>query len=171
MTNKSLLLAGLAVGAAVAAYVAPASATPLTVGAGWTSDHVNFVNGPSVNSPWTFTLASAGVFRVTDQFTPGDVYTVSEAGNLLGKSTFNGPQAPLTPIGDPLGEAGWESGAFSHLALNLSAGTYSLIVQGDGAGGVPAGFFVRADAIPEPAALALFGVGLLGIGLMRRKPA
>jgi hypothetical protein len=57
------------------------------------------------------------------------------------------------------------------LALNLSAGTYSLIVQGDGAGGVPAGFFVRADAIPEPAALALFGVGLLGIGLMRRKRA
>jgi PEP-CTERM motif-containing protein len=63
---------------------------------------------------------------------------------------------------------------FSHLQLGFSAGTYSLSIMGDAAGGLPAGFAFRLDpgtltvsAVPEPSTWAMMILGFAGVGFMR----
>lgn len=149
-----------------------ATAGPITVNGGWSADTVNAPSVNSVNSPVTFTLATAGFFRLTDQFIVGDIYTVFDGVTLIGTSSFNGAQASVFPIGDPLGDAGWTDGRYSHLQIALAAGSYSLNIQGDCAGGCPAGLYIRADQVadvPAPAAVALLGLGLLGVAGLRRR--
>src|SRR4051794_652400 len=106
--KKTLLILGLTL-----ASVFSAKASVLTADTGWTYDQIDASATPSEESPWTFTLSGPGYFRITDQFNPGDVYSVYEGGLIL-TSAFNGAQAPLTPVGDGFGEAGWESSSYSH---------------------------------------------------------
>lgn len=119
-----------------------------------------------------FTLASAGVFSLTDCCVAGDVWTI--AGSFAGVSTL-GLAAIAVPLGigsfpatfDPV----WLDATFTHFQVALAAGFYSITVTGDGAGGFPASFGVRADlaAVPVPAAgLLLFGA-LAGLGALRRR--
>src|SRR4029078_7218350 len=91
---------------------------PPTLDAGWVPDAIDDACTPSEPSPYVFTLPSSAYFRITDQFVVGDTYFVYNGSvapeNLILTTVFNGPQAPLTPVGDPLGEEGWESGDYSH---------------------------------------------------------
>jgi hypothetical protein len=150
------------------ASAASSTATTLVIDAGWQDDQVGIANTNSSLSPWIFTLTSDAVFRVTDAFKAGDVYHVTDIGNAIDAfTTFttDGAQVP-----DYAGVA-WTDTTFSRLSLTLAAGTYSLGISGNCAGGCPAGFGVRLDsAVPEPASwgMLIVGFSLVGTALRRR---
>ena len=175
-------LAFFATAGALALAAGQANAmTMLSVDTGWVADTVQVANAPSDGSPVTFTVDAGQheVFSLTDAFNPGDVYTV-KSGGLTAISTFTLYSVPFTlGIGASPStyDAAWTDSSFSHLQLQFDAGSYSLTIQGDGAGGLPAGFAYRLDdgaftsAVPEPSTWAMAILGFAGIGFLafRRK--
>jgi hypothetical protein len=152
----------------------------LVAGTGWVEDTITTANAPSTGSPVTFTVAAgqSDIFSLTDAFMPGDVYTVT-VGGVTSISTFTSYPGTF-PLG--LGaspstyDAAWTDNSFSHLQLGFDAGTYSLSITGDGAGGIPAGFAYRLDpgsltvsAVPETSTWAMMILGFAGIGFMARR--
>jgi len=130
-----------------------------TIGA---SDRVLSANTDSVNGPYNFNLTSNAMFRITDQFVTGDIWKVFDSGGLILTSSFIGFAAGFGD--DATADAGWTSNAYSSGEVLLSAGAHNITVQGDGAGGVPARFYIRIDSVPEPTTLALLTLGMAGIG-------
>jgi hypothetical protein len=158
----------------LAAFSLPqAKALTLTTGAGWFADTLSNAGGNTVGSPLEFTLTGPSVFSLVDCCIVGDVWTVS--GDAAGVSTFTPPATPITlGLGNTFFDSFWLNTTFSRLQILLGAGTYSLNLTGDGAGGFPAGVGVRVDSVtpvPLPASLPLLMAGLAGLGLMRRRKA
>jgi PEP-CTERM motif len=182
--NVRATLAALAVAGTISCVTSQANALVLMAGTGWVQDEITTPNAPSIDSPVTFTVASGqnDIFSLTDAFVPGDVYSVT-VGGVTTISTFTSYPGTF-PLG--LGaspstyDAAWANNAYSHLQLGFGAGTYSLSIMGDGAGGLPADFAFRLDsgtlsvsAVPEPSTWAMMMLGFAGVGFMayRRKPA
>ncbi len=141
----------------------PAQPAPAPVlNAGWTYDQVN---GPwinSVDSPYAFALPGPAMFTITDDFIPGDTYKVWDFGGLI-------LTTGLTPGGQPFPQPPGGP-AFTWGSVNLAAGPHFLTVQGDGVGGIPAGFYTRLDTIPEAGSLVLLGAALwAGLLALRRR--
>jgi hypothetical protein len=72
------------------------------------------------------------------------------------------------------GQAGAESGWIDWSFTAAAAGSYTLVygVMNTADGGGPNqtfGYFDAASVVPEPGTLALFGIGLIGMGLTRRR--
>ena len=86
-------------------------------------------------------------------------------------TVFSGALTSILPIGDAAGDSGWTSAAYSHGEFLLDSGSHSLRVQGDGVGGLSAGFYTRLDTapVPEPTSMGLFGLGSLALGYLRRR--
>ncbi len=150
----------------------PAGAATLTVNTGWRYDQVWAPLLPSDNSPWILVLDAPAHFSLTDAFVPGDTYSL--AGAIFGTTTvFAGPN-DIRATGTPFAVSGWLGATYGKFTTYLAAGTYVFTVTGDLAGGVPGGFYLRADTfLPEPATWGtmILGFGLVGSALRRRAAA
>ncbi len=134
--------------------------------AGWASDQIDFAWTDSLDSPYVYaSLPSAATFTITDDFIVGDNYKVWDFGTLI---LTTGLTAGGQPYGGGVGGPSYQWGS-----VLLSAGAHSLTVQGDGVGGLPAGFYTRLDtAIGTPdggSTMALLGGAMLLVGTLSRR--
>lgn len=147
-----------------------AQATELTANTGWQDDLINVPGAPTVNSPWTFTIAKAGILSVVDTFIPGDFYTLS--GDLTGTTTFYAGSPGAIQATGTDGSL-WTNAAYSKLALSVAPGSYSFSITGGGEPGAPKALALRLDVseAPEPASWVMMtgAFGALGIALRRRR--
>ncbi len=145
---------------------------------GWAYDQINAaLPALSIDSPYPYNLGPGGAtFAITDDFIVGDVYTVFDFGVPILVTAFGPP--PSHPFGfgppNPFGDLAWQIPQYSHGEVFLGPGAHLLTVGGNGAGGVPAGLWVRIDGgvIPEPASLLIWSLlGCVAIGgwLWRRR--
>jgi hypothetical protein len=133
------------------------------LGAGWAYDQINAAFVPSVDSPYIYNLGSAAVFTITDDFVVGDVYQVFDFGVLILTTAIWGAMPPFGP-GDPFG---WVTAGYAKGQILLAPGPHQLVVMGNGAGGIPAGFYTRIDnaTVPEPGLLLILCIGIGAVSL------
>ena len=132
--------------------------------AGWAVDQIDQSAKDSQFSPYIYNLVGPAVFSISDDYIVGDTYFVYDFEVLILTTSFY--------EGTGFTDLFWTNPAYSKGSVLLGAGDHSLTVQGDGLGGLPAGFWVRLDsaiAAPEPATLLMLVFGLLGLVGARRK--
>lgn len=146
------------------------SAAP-TLDGDWIKDQIDGSFIDSLMSPYELDLISPAVFRITDLYVAGDTFYVYDEGLLILTTSLLGG-APTT-YGTGEAENAWQSDSFQGGEVLLSSGTHSLVVHGDGFGGIPAGFYVQletfAAAVPAPGAIILGSIGACFAGWLRRK--
>jgi hypothetical protein len=127
-------------------------------------DNSVFLDDPA----WTFTLNAPTQVKITDAFFRGDSFRMYDFGSLV-LTTLSVPQVGISCGSDPEGCYGAEG--VSYGSFILASGVHSLTVQmADSPYGSGAAYFRidRIVAAPEPLSIMLLGVGLLGLGAIKR---
>lgn len=122
------------------------------------------------NPDWTFTLLTAGSITFIDAFLPGDQFSITDNGSVIGSTSAPNSAGPTcgSNITACLADADISKGTFA-----LSAGSHSIngtVLQNTPGFTFGGGFFRINSAVPEPGTWAMMLLGFGGIGLaMRRK--
>jgi hypothetical protein len=118
--------------------------------------------------PWTFTLTGLADLRITDAFIRGDSFTVFDFGNPVLTTPYKEPGS-ISECADP--DVCYGLSGFSFGSLVLISGAHSLTIQVVNSPYNSGAAFFRIDNIistPEPLSLVFLGLGLLGLGVLRR---
>jgi len=152
----------------VVMMVGTASAAPVLDG-GWFYDQIDLAFVDSIGSPYVYNLTDPAFFRITDDFVPGDIYYVYDFGAPILTTAL--PYAGV-PTGFPNpGESAWQNPAYSGGEVLLAIGAHQLTIQGNGAGGLSAGFYTQLTTVPAPGAILLGGIGVSLVSWLRRRRA
>ncbi len=129
--------------------------------AGWAYDQIDAAATDSVDSPYVYNLAGPANLTITDDFATGDTYFVYDFGNPILTTAFAGSH----------GYGGQGGAGYSWGTVLLGAGAHHITVQGDGVGGLSAGFYTRLDSASVPDAsttASLLGLGFVALAGVRR---
>jgi len=120
-----------------------------------------FLDAPA----WTFTAPAGALLTVTDAFLSGDQFEIFDFGIFVGMTSL--PGQGIDCGDDPvvcLGTVGMSAGTFA-LAAGSHAITLVPLLSPEGSG---SGYLIVAAAVAEPGSLALLGLGIVGLALVRR---